>query len=62
MPVDPANLDAVMVLGAEVPAEGLTVIEEQQGREPDEDVEAVQAGEAEEVAAKAVLLVLKPIR
>ena len=47
VPVDPADLDAVMVLRGEVPAEGADRHEEQD-RQADEDVRAVQAGEAEE--------------
>src|SRR5436853_7898637 len=47
MPVDPADLDAVMVLGGEVAAEGADR-HEQEDREPDKDVGAVEAGEAEE--------------
>src|SRR3954467_3741964 len=47
MPVDPADLDAVVVLGGEVPAEGADR-HEQEDREADEDVGSVQAGEAEE--------------
>src|SRR5438132_9466780 len=47
VPVDPADLDAVMVLRGEVPAEGADRHEEQD-READEHVAAVQAGEAEE--------------
>src|SRR3954447_6927184 len=47
VPVDPADLDAVVVLGREVPAEGADGHEEQD-READEDVRAVEAGEAVE--------------
>jgi dienelactone hydrolase len=47
VPVDPAELDAVMVLGREVAAEGRIVITPRIVR-PIEDVRAVQAGEAEE--------------
>src|ERR1700710_393128 len=47
MPVDPAELDAVMMLGGEVPPEGADR-HEQEDREADEDVGAVQAREAEE--------------
>src|SRR5215472_1299578 len=47
VPVDPADLDAVMVLGREVPSEGADR-HEGEDRQPDEDVAAVEAGEAEE--------------
>src|SRR5262245_7712737 len=46
VPVDPADLDAVMVLGGEMPAEGADR-HEQEDREPDEDVATVEAGQAE---------------
>src|SRR5437667_178204 len=45
VPVDPADLDAVVVLGGEMPAEGADG-HEQQNRQPDEDVRAVEAGQA----------------
>src|SRR5436305_2288104 len=47
VPVDPADLDAVMVLGREMPPEGADR-HERENREPDEHVAAVQAREAEE--------------
>src|SRR5205809_7916714 len=47
VPVDPADLDAVMMLGGEVPAEGADR-HEGQDREADEHMAAVQAREAEE--------------
>jgi hypothetical protein len=43
VPVDPADLDAVVVLGREVAAERPDR-HEQEDREPDEDVGAVEAG------------------
>src|SRR5947208_12284163 len=42
VPVDPADLDAVVVLGGEMSAEGANRHEEQD-RQADEDVRAVQA-------------------
>src|SRR5262245_7455586 len=47
VPVDPADLDAVVVLRREVPPEGPDR-HEQEDREADEDVCAVQARQAEE--------------
>src|SRR4051812_38207771 len=47
VPVDPADLDSVVMVGREVPAEGADRHEEQDC-EPDEDVAAVQARQAEE--------------
>src|SRR5436190_17281991 len=47
VPVDPADLDAVVVVGREVPAER-TDRHEQQDREADEHVRAVQSREAVE--------------
>src|SRR4051794_35238280 len=49
VPVDAGQLDTVVVLGREVPAEGADRREEQQ-HQPDEDVHAVQARQAEEGA------------
>src|SRR4029079_1559065 len=47
VPIDSSDFDAVMVLGAEVPAEGADG-HDQEDREADEDVQAVKAREAEE--------------
>src|SRR5919202_4732726 len=47
VPVDPSDLDAVVVLGREMAAEGADRHEEQD-RQADEDVRAVEAGQAEE--------------
>src|SRR5690242_7689985 len=47
VPVDTADLDAVMVLGREMAAEG-TGRHEREDRQTDEDVGPVEAGETEE--------------
>ncbi len=55
MPVDAADLDAVVVLGREVAAEGADR-HEPEDREPHEDVGAVEAREAEEDRAEGLVV------
>src|SRR3954465_7554242 len=55
VPVDPADLDAVVVLGREVAAEGADRHEEQE-RTADEDVRPVEPGQPEENRAEGAVV------